>query len=83
MSAVIEYRKGEDRAGAGAQGRPWDVSQYRERARTLRELALRTRFPEVQRELEALALRHERLAAYVETRFRDEAEARAHLDAVD
>lgn len=59
----------------------WDAKQYRERAQTLRQLVLRTRFPEVRGELMALALQHERLAAYVETRFQDADRTRA--DAAD
>jgi hypothetical protein len=47
----------------------------------LRELALRTRSPEVRSELMALALRHERLADYVETHCQDG--KRAPAEAVD
>jgi hypothetical protein len=52
-----------------AGDRRWDAEHYRERARTLRELALRTKSPEVRRDLIELALQHERLAHYVETYF--------------
>jgi hypothetical protein len=76
MSAAVKPRAsmeaGDRRRGAG---------QYRERARSLRELALRTNFPEVRGALMALALQHERLAAYIETRSADVSEARA--DAAD
>ncbi|HJU15601.1 MAG TPA: hypothetical protein VJ770_03950 [Stellaceae bacterium] len=53
-------------ADAETQERRWDADQYRARARTLRKLALRTRSPEVRRDLMELALRHERLAAYLD-----------------
>jgi hypothetical protein len=62
----------EDRATTETRERRWDASQYRERAQTLRELALRTKYSEVRRDLTALALRHERLAAYIEAHSRDE-----------
>lgn len=51
-----------------AQERRWDAEHYRARARTLRKLALEAKSPEVQRDLIALALRHERLADYIEAR---------------
>ena len=63
MSAAAEYC-----AGAETQGRQWDADRYRARARDLRRLALRTRSPEVRSELMDLALRHERLAAYLDAR---------------
>ena len=56
------------RATAEAQDRPWDADRYRARARALRQAALRTKSPEVRRDLVALALRHERMADYIETR---------------
>jgi hypothetical protein len=60
-----------DRLTTETRERRWDASQYRERAQTLRELALRTKYSEVRRDLTALALRHERLAAYIEAHFDD------------
>jgi hypothetical protein len=72
MSAAVKYQ-----ATTEIRERCWDASQYRERAQTLRELALRTRYPEVRRDLTALALRHERLAAYIEAHSRDRSAAPA------
>ena len=64
------------RATAQAQDRPWDADQYRARARALRKLALRTKSPEVRRDLMTLALRHERMANYIETHSDDRSRAR-------
>ncbi|MGH7052533.1 MAG: hypothetical protein ACREFK_09590 [Stellaceae bacterium] len=53
-------------APAAAGERRWDADHYRTRARTLRKLALWTKWPEVRADLIALALRHERLADYLD-----------------
>jgi hypothetical protein len=70
MSATSECR-----ATVEARDRPWDA-QYRARARTLRKLARWTKSPEVRRDLMALALRHERMANYIETHSDDMSRAR-------
>lgn len=62
---------------AAAREHRWGAGRYRARARTLRRLALETKSPEVQRDLIALALRHERLADYLEARSEDADRSRA------
>lgn len=54
--------------GAPAETREhrWDAERYRARARTLRKLAREARSPEARSDLTALALRHERLADYLD-----------------
>ncbi|MGH7090160.1 MAG: hypothetical protein ACREE4_12350 [Stellaceae bacterium] len=60
-------------APAAAGERRRDAERYRARARTLRKLAQVAKSSEVQRDLVALALRHERLADYIEARSEDAA----------
>ena len=64
------------RATVEARDRPWDAERYRARARTLRQLARWTKSPEVRRDLMTLALRHERMANYIETHSDDRSRAR-------
>lgn len=70
MSVKPEY-------GATAEAREhrWNADQYRARARTLRKLAQWVKSPEVRRDLIALALRHERMADWLDARYDKEGRA--------
>lgn len=66
MSVTPEYD-----APAEAREHRWDADQYRARARALHSLARGTKSPETRRDLIELALRHERMADYLDIRSGD------------